>query len=138
LCLHQVSSECGVPALIFFTAGLGSAMLLVLRTYRRAKREGYLEIANGCFCYLLAMAGYLGALLFLAQAYSYQLPAMVGLAVTLSYAAMRTMRSSHTGQLRYRWRRSRREQFTVDGPPASGGSVPIRISARTGKSTFAG
>jgi hypothetical protein len=37
-------------------------------------------------------------LLFLAQAYSYQLPAMVGLAVTLSYAAMRTMRSSHTGQ----------------------------------------
>jgi O-antigen ligase len=94
----EVSSECGVPALIFFTAGLGSAMLLVLRTYRRAKREGYLEIANGCFCYLLAMAGYLGALLFLAQAYSYQLPAMVGLAVTLSYAAMRTMRSSHTGQ----------------------------------------
>ncbi len=90
----QVSSECGVPAFIFFTAGLGSAMLLVLRTYRKAKREGYQEIANGCFCYLLAMVGYLTALLFLAQAYTFKLPAMVGLAGTLSFAAMRTMRSS--------------------------------------------
>lgn len=91
----QVSSECGVPALIFFTAGLGSAILLVLRTYRKAKREGYLEIATGCFCYLLAMLGHLVALLFLAQAYTFRLPAMVGLAVTLSFAAMRTMRPSH-------------------------------------------
>lgn len=89
----QVSSECGVPAFIFFTAGLGSAMLLVLRTYRKAKREGYLEIANGCFCYLLAMVGYLTALVFLADAYTFRLPAMVGLAVTLSFAAMRTMQS---------------------------------------------
>jgi O-antigen ligase len=94
----EVSSECGVPAFIFFTAGLGSAMLLVLRTYRKAKREGYLEIANGCFCYLLAMVGYLVALVFLAQAYTFRLPAMVGLAVTLSYAAMRTMRLSQDGQ----------------------------------------
>ncbi|MGD0667769.1 MAG: O-antigen ligase family protein [Bryobacteraceae bacterium] len=91
----QVSSECGVPAFVFFTFGLGSAMLLVLRTYRKAKREGYLEIATGCFCYLLAMVGYLTALIFLAQAYSFRLPAMVGLGVTLSFAAMRTMMSSH-------------------------------------------
>jgi len=90
----QVSSECGVPAFIFFTAGLGSAMLLVLRTYRKAKREGYVEIANGCFCYLLAMLGHLVALVFLAQAYTFKLPAMVGLGVTLSFAAMRTMRLS--------------------------------------------
>jgi len=90
----QVSSECGVPAFLFFTASLGSAMLLVLGTYRKAKREGYEEIANGCFCYLLSMTGYLVALIFLAQAYSYQLPAMVGLAVTLSYGARRTMESS--------------------------------------------
>ncbi|MGA2150461.1 MAG: O-antigen ligase family protein [Bryobacteraceae bacterium] len=94
----EVSSECGVPAFVFFTAGLGSALLLVLRTYRKAKREGYLEIANGCFCYLLAMVGYLVALVFLAQAYTFKLPAMVGLAVTLSYAAMRTMRSGRDGQ----------------------------------------
>jgi len=112
----QVSSECGVPAFLFFTASLGSAMLLVLRTYRKATREGYEEIANGCFCYLLAMTGHLVALVFLAQAYSYQLPAMVGLAVTLNYAAMRTMRSSHDGQASMPAAPSREEQFTTDGP----------------------
>ena len=95
----EVSSECGLPAFFFFTAGLGSAMLLVLRTYRKAKREGYLDIANGCFCYLVAMGGYLVALVFLANAYTFRLPAMVGLAVTLSYAAMRTMKSSQYGQV---------------------------------------
>jgi O-antigen ligase len=94
----QVSSECGVPAFFFFTAAIGSAMLLVMRTYRTAKREGYQEIANGCFCYLLGMAGYLTALIFLAQAYTFRLPAMVGLAVTLHFAAMRTMKSSHDRQ----------------------------------------
>jgi O-antigen ligase len=90
----QVSSECGVPAFIFFTAGLGSAMLLVWRTYRKAKQGGYLEIANGCFCYLLAMVGYLVALVFLSDAYTFRLPAMVGLAITMSFAAMRTMEST--------------------------------------------
>jgi len=94
----EVSSECGLPAFVFFTAGIGSAMLLVLRTYRNAKREGYPEIADGCFCYLLGMVGYLVALLFLAQAYTYRLPSMIGLAVTLSYAATRTMRSGRDGQ----------------------------------------
>lgn len=90
----EVSSECGVPAFIFFTAGLGSAMMLMVRTYRKAKLEGYMDIANGCYCYLLAMVGHLVALCFLAQAYSFKLPAMVGLAVTMSFAAARTMRST--------------------------------------------
>lgn len=94
----QVSSECGVPAAIFFVGGLGSAMLLVLRTRRRAIREGYREIATSCFCYLAGMVGYLVALLFLSQAYSFKLPAMVGLAVTLSFTAMRTMESDRAAQ----------------------------------------
>jgi O-antigen ligase len=89
----QVSSECGLPAFFFFVGGLGSAMLLVGRTYRRAKIEGYPDIANACFCYLLAMAGHLTSLLFLAQAYTFRLPAMVGLAVTLGFAAERTMKA---------------------------------------------
>jgi len=93
----QVSSECGVPAFIFFVGGLGSAMLLVLRTYRMATQGGFPEIANGCFCYLLAMVGYLVAIIFLSHAYGFKLPAMVGLGVTLSSAAMRTMQSSREG-----------------------------------------
>ncbi len=95
----QVSSECGVPAFVFFVAGLGSAILLVLRTYRMALQEGFPEIANGCFCYLLAMLGYLVALLFLSQAYSFKLPAMVGLGITLSAGAMRTMQANRDSQV---------------------------------------
>jgi O-antigen ligase len=94
----QVSSECGIPALIFFVAGLVSAMLLVLRTRRTAKREGYPEIANACFCYLLAMTGYLVAIVFLAHAYTFHLPAMVGLGMTMSFAAMKTIEAGRSGQ----------------------------------------
>jgi O-antigen ligase len=94
----QVSSECGIPAFIFFVAGLVSAMLLVLRTRRTAKREGYPEIANACFCYLLAMTGYLVAIVFLAHAYTFHLPAMVGLGMTMSFAAMKTIEAGRSGQ----------------------------------------
>jgi O-antigen ligase len=88
----QISSECGIPAFLFFVGGLGSACFTVLRTYRKAQREGYTEIANACFCYLMAMAGFLTALVFLAEAYSFKLPAMVGLSVALSFAAARQMK----------------------------------------------
>jgi putative inorganic carbon (hco3(-)) transporter len=89
----QISSECGIPAFLFFVGGLAAACSSVLRTYRKAKREGYTEIANACFCYLLAMVGYLTALVFLAEAYSFKLPAMVGLSVALSLAAARQMKA---------------------------------------------
>jgi O-antigen ligase len=89
----QISSECGIPAFVFFASGLGAACFSVLRTYRKAKRGGYAEIANACFCYLLAMAGYLTALIFLAEAYSFKLPAMVGLSVAMSFAAARQMKT---------------------------------------------
>jgi O-antigen ligase len=95
----QVSSECGVPGFVFFVAGLGSAILLVSRTYRMARREGFLEIANGCFCYLLAMLGYLVALIFLSQAYSFTLPSMVGLAIALSAGARRTIEANRDSQV---------------------------------------
>jgi hypothetical protein len=39
--------------------------------------------------------GYVVALFFLSQAYTFRLPAMLGLAITLSFAANRTMRPDH-------------------------------------------
>jgi O-antigen ligase len=90
----QVSSECGIPALLFFLGSLGSAWLLVNRAYRMAKQKGYEEIKNACFCYLLAMVGFLTAIIFLANAYSFHLPAMVGLGVCLGLTAMREIETS--------------------------------------------
>jgi O-antigen ligase len=87
----QVSSECGVPAVIFFILGLGSAIVSVNRVYKRARREGHTEIANVCFCYLLSMVGYLTSIIFLSNAYDYYLPAMIGLAVALTATAEQEM-----------------------------------------------
>lgn len=87
----EVSSECGVPALIFFVLGIGSAFRAVNKTYGRARREGYTEIANVSFCYLLSMVGFVTSIVFLANAYRFYLPAMIGLAIALSTAAEREM-----------------------------------------------
>lgn len=90
----QVSSECGIPALIFFVLGIGSAMLTVNRTYRQARLGGYTEIANACFCYLLSMVGFMVSITFLSNPYRFYLPAMIGLAIALSTAAEREMAAS--------------------------------------------
>jgi O-antigen ligase len=89
----QVSSECGIPALLFFALGIGSALLLVNKTWRQARNEGYTEIANTCFCYLMAMVGFLVAITFLANAYRFYLPAMIGLAISIRFVALQQMSS---------------------------------------------
>lgn len=87
----QVSSECGVPALIFFLLGLGSASFGVARAYRAARERGNSDIANACFCYLLAMVGFLVSITFLSNAYSSTIPLMVGLGISMSVAAAKQM-----------------------------------------------
>jgi O-antigen ligase len=87
----QVSSECGMPALIFFVLGIVFAFSSVNKTYRRARREGHKEIANMSFCYLVSMVGFLSTIIFLANAYRFYLPAMIGLAIALSTVAERKM-----------------------------------------------
>jgi len=87
----QVSAECGIPALIFFLCGLGAAIVVVIRTHRKARRQGNVEITNACLCYLLSMVGFLVAITFLPLAYNFTLPAMVGLAGSMSLAANRQL-----------------------------------------------
>ena len=89
--LTEVSSECGIPALIFMLMSIGSALLLVNRTFRQARRRGFRDITNACFCYQLGMVGYLCSVVFLAHAYLFYLPTMVGLAISMSLVAMRQM-----------------------------------------------
>jgi hypothetical protein len=89
----QVSSENGVPALIFFVLGILSALAMVYRTFREARKQGFEEIANACFCYMAGMLGFLVAITFLANAYRFYLPAMVGLAISLRFVALQTMKA---------------------------------------------
>lgn len=91
--LTQISSENGIPGLLFMLLGVSSALLLVDRTYRHARKNGFIEIANACYCFTLGMVGYLGSVIFLAQAYHLYLPTMIGLAISMSTIAMRYMSS---------------------------------------------
>jgi O-antigen ligase len=87
----QVSSECGVPALIFFVLGLGAAIGGVARAYKVARARKNTEVGNACFCYLLAMVGFLVSITFLSNAYNVTVPVMVGLGISLSVAAGRQL-----------------------------------------------
>jgi O-antigen ligase len=87
----QVSSECGVPALIFFVLGIGSASFGVARAYRTARDRGNTDIANACFYYLLAIVGFLVSITFLSNAYTPTIPLIVGLGIAMSVTAARQM-----------------------------------------------
>jgi hypothetical protein len=64
---------------------------VVGRAYRSAREKGNTEIANGCFCYQLAMVGFLVSITFLSNAYWASLPLMVSLGIGLSVAAARQL-----------------------------------------------
>jgi O-antigen ligase len=116
----EVSSELGIPAVLFFVLAIGSAFLSVNRVYRKARREGYPEIASAGFCYLLSMVGYVVSITFLSNAYRFYLPAMIGLAIALSTTAEREMAAGR-----------RSEPVTApgigQGGPVQGGPVQGRI-----------
>ena len=61
------------------------------RAWRQARTQGFTEISNACFCYLIAMVGFLAAITFLANAYRFYFPAMIGLAISISFVAKRQM-----------------------------------------------
>ena len=97
----QVSSECGIPALILFVMGIGSALVLVYRVGRQARKQGFTDISNACYCYMVAMVGFLVDITFLANATRFYLPAMIGLAISMSFVAMRQMSAKMADDRRF-------------------------------------
>ena len=84
----QVSSECGIPALALYLAGIVSTFLMLNRVYRRASgRPDCVDIRNAAFCIMLAMTAYCTATAFLNFAYFFYLPAIASLAIAVSNAA---------------------------------------------------
>jgi O-antigen ligase len=85
--LTEVSSECGIPALIFFVLGIVFATGSVYSFYTRARKQGNAEVARAGFCFLLTMASYLASIAFLANAYRFYLPLLIGVAIAAVSAA---------------------------------------------------
>ncbi len=89
----QASSECGIPALIFFLAGIVSTYRLLNGVWREARRRPDCgEIRVTAFCAMLGLTAFLAAIAFLNFAYFFYLPAMGGFAIALRRAAQREFR----------------------------------------------
>jgi O-antigen ligase len=89
----QISSECGIPALLFFVGAFISSYRLVNKSYLAARRQQNSEVAQTCLCYLVALIGYLVTITFLAHAYHFVLPALVGLSIPLHLQAQKQLAS---------------------------------------------
>jgi O-antigen ligase len=87
----QISSECGLPALLFVLAAFVGVFTGVNRSYTMARARGDADVAQVCLCYLASLIGYLLAITFLACAYRFTLPLLVGLGVAIHASAQRRM-----------------------------------------------
>ena len=86
----EASSECGIPGLIFLTAGFVSTWRRLNATHRKARaRADCQDIRGAVFCVMVGTGGFLVAASFLNFAYLFYAPAMGALAIAISTAAGR-------------------------------------------------
>lgn len=88
----QISSECGIPALVLFICAIVSAFRLLLKTHRLARTNpANADIAAVTFCIMLGIVGFLSAAFFLNLAYRFYEPAFCGLCIAIYSAAQHEM-----------------------------------------------
>jgi O-antigen ligase len=85
----QISSECGIPAVICMLAGLFGAFSMVRKALKKARALGNVEIAQACLCYMTAFIGYMTTSIFLANGYRFMLPALISFAIAIHFASER-------------------------------------------------
>ncbi len=90
----QISSEAGIPALVFLIAGLYTSFQMLSRTHKRAKQDPrFRDIEAASYYTQLGMVAFCGASFFLPMAYHFYLPAISGLAIAIAAAAEREFRA---------------------------------------------
>jgi O-antigen ligase len=90
--LTQISSECGIPAIIFFLCAIVSAFRLTLKTYRLARANpANADIAAVTFCLMLGIVGFMSAIMFANFGYRFYEPAFCGLCMVMYNAAQHEM-----------------------------------------------
>ncbi len=84
----QVSSECGIPALIFYVAVIGVCLRSNFRLYRRTRDlPAYRELAGLSRCLLAGTLVFAVSAFFFHMAYSPYLPSLAGFTVALQFAS---------------------------------------------------
>jgi O-antigen ligase len=90
----EVASECGIPGLLFFVAGILSTLRLLNSTYREARgRPECQDIRTAALCVMLGVVNFCVAAAFLSDGYSAYFPAMGGLAVAIARGAKQEFQS---------------------------------------------
>jgi len=79
----EVSSECGIPALIFYLAAILSTFALLAKIRKHAVGPHRKEIVTAAFCITLALFAYSVATFFVNFAYQFQFLAISGLVVAM-------------------------------------------------------
>jgi O-antigen ligase len=88
----QVSSEEGVPGLLFYLGALVSTFRLLSSVWKKCRDiPRFRAAAMAAFCLMLAMVGFGVAVFFLSLAYSFYFLFATGLAIALSAAVQREM-----------------------------------------------
>ena len=85
----QISSEMGIPALLFFVGGVVSAFSLLTRTLREARARGREDLAAGAFYTLVSLVGFITAATFLNLGYAHYTPGFTGFAIAFYAMAQR-------------------------------------------------
>jgi O-antigen ligase len=88
----QVSSECGIPALIFYLAAIAVTFRILLRTLSAVKKAGHTEMTAAVTCVAVSFASFCVAIIFLSMAYRFYIPAFSGFALALQTAAASELR----------------------------------------------
>lgn len=83
----EVSSECGIPALLLYLAGLISSFRIFYSTFKKARsRPDCKDIKDMMFCTMLCMIGFVAATSFLNFAYQFYQVLLGGWAVAVAAA----------------------------------------------------
>jgi O-antigen ligase len=87
----QVSSEVGIPALVFYLAALVSTYRLFRKLHDKAIEQPPTlqnqRIAAAVYCLMLSFVAFTVSIFFLSLAYRFYLPALTGLAIAVTRAA---------------------------------------------------
>lgn len=83
----EVSSEIGVPALLFFLAAIVATFRMLNSVYRATRKHAPTretqQIRATAFCLLISLVGFCTAIFFLSLAYRFYLPALTGVTIAL-------------------------------------------------------
>jgi O-antigen ligase len=79
----QISSECGIPALVFYLGALISTFGILRKIRKRVTKMHKDEIVTAIFCVTVGLIAYSVACMFLSHAYTFQMPAISGLVIAI-------------------------------------------------------